>query len=216
MRRLLVVVGVVSAVGGVVLVARPELATFGRRSLLAVLGVLALVQAGRVAVGRRGVNPTGVETPDPETEQDLPVPGEDVDETLAAVKRRRPTPSRQAEMRRRKRRETLRERIETAAVETIVRQHGCTEQRARRALATGEWTDDPDAAAFFTGDLEGVDARGRLRRALVAEPPYSLRARHAAHAVAALADAERVEPLSPVGPGEDEETTAAPDGGREA
>jgi len=215
-RRLLAVVGVVSAVGGVVLVVRPDLATFGQRSLLAVLGVLALVQATRVALDRRGATLDAVETPDPETEQDLPAPGDDLDTTLAAVRRRAPTLSRQAELQRRQRRETVRERIETAAVETIVRQHGCTRERARRALETGEWTDDPDAAAFFTGELEGVGRRGRLRRALGSEPPYSRRARHAAGAVAELADAERVEPLSPVGPGPGEETTAAVETGETA
>ncbi len=216
MRRLLVVVGVVSAVAGMVLVVRSDLAAFGQRSLLAVLGVLALLQAGRVVIDRRGASRDRVETPDPETEQDLPTPGDDLDATLAAVRRRTPTVSRRAERSRRRRRETVRERIESAAVETIVRQHGCTRESARRALSTGEWTDDPDAAAFFTGDPEGVGRRGRLRRALAPEPPYSRRARHAADAVAALADAERVEPLSPVETGT--ETTArldetAADGG---
>lgn len=209
MRRLLVVVGVVSAVGGVVLVVRPELATFGQQSLLTILGVLALLQAGRVALDRRSATRDAVGTPDPETEQDLPAPGDDLETSLAAVRRRAPTLSRQAELQRRQRRETVRERIEAAAVETIVRQHGCTRERARQALSTGEWTEDPDAAAFFTGELEGVGRRGRLRRALGSEPPYSRRARHAARAVAALADAERVEPLSPMGPGPDEETTSA-------
>ncbi len=218
MRRLLVVVGVVSAVGGIVLVVRPELATFGQQSLLAILGVLALLQAGRVALGRRGATRDHTETPDPETEQDLPVPGDDLDATLSAVRRRTPTLSRQAELKRRKRRDTVRERIETAALDTIVRQHGCTRERARQALETGEWTDDPDAAAFFTGELDGVGRRGRLRRAFDSEPPYSRRARHAAQAVAALADAERVEPLEPVGPGDGtasaETRETATDGGR--
>lgn len=215
MRRLLVVVGVVSAVGGVVLVVRPELATFGQRSLLAVLGVLALLQAGRVAIDRRSATRDHVETPDPETEQDLPTPGDDLEASLAAVRRRAPTLSRHRELQRRQRRETVRERIETAAVETIVRQHGCTRERARQALSTGEWTDDPDAAAFFTGELEGVGRRGRLRRALASEPPYSRRARHAAGAVADLADADRVEPLSPVGPDDGAASAeTATDGGR--
>ncbi len=197
MRRLLVVVGVASAVGGVVLVARPGLATFGERSLLVGLGVLALVQGGRVALDRRGASQEVAETPDPETEQDLPVPGDDLDEALSAVRRRTATVSRGAKRSRRQRRATVRERIETAALDTIVRQYGCTRERARRALETGEWTDDPDAAAFFTGDLDGVGPRGRLRRMLASEPPFSRRARHAADAVARLADADRVEPLSP-------------------
>jgi len=198
-RRLLLVVGVLGAGGGVVLVVRPDLAGFGETSLLAVLGVLALVQVVRVAMGRKSHAPSLVETPDPETEQELSVPGEDLDEALAAIRRTPPRrATRRVEKRRSRRRESIRDRIEAAAVQTIVRQHGVSAERARRVLETGAWTDDPDAAAFFTGEIE-VGRAERLRRALSRTPPFRRRAERAAAAVADLAAAERVAGLEPVG-----------------
>lgn len=214
-RRLLAVVGVVGAVGGLVLVVRPDLATFGGETLLVVVGVLAVVQGVRVTMQRRRHAPRQATTPDPETLQDLPVPGDDLDETLATVRRRPPRSlGPRAAKSLRRRRERIRSRIEAAAVETVVRQHGCTRERARLALETGEWTDDPYAAAFFTGELTGVGRGEWLRRRLSSEPPFARRARRAAQAVADLAEAERVEPLAPVGPEADPDATAR-DGRRE-
>ena len=223
MRRLLLAVGVLSAGGGLVLAVRPELAGFGETSILTVLGVLALVQTVRVALGRKGHTPSVAETPDPETEQELPAPGEDLDGALAAVHRTPPgRATRRVEKRRARHRDAVRDRIESAAVETIVGQHGVSRERARRAIETGEWTDDPDAAAFLSDAVEVAVGRGeRLRRALSRTPPFRRRAERAAVAVADLADAERGPELTAVGPSAETAesrpstpTSTATDGGR--
>lgn len=205
-RRVLIVVGVVAATGGIALVLVPQLGLFGGRSILVVLAAVALVQGIRVVLDRRGHVPDVGETPDPETEQDLQAPGDELDEALARVGRRAPgSVGPRGARRAKRRRETVRERIESAAVQTIVRRHGCTHERARRAMETGEWTDDPDAAALFTGKAEGIGTTERIRRLFGTEPPFARRARRAAIAVGELAEAETVEELPPVDPSESEE-----------
>ncbi len=198
MRRLLMVVGVAAAIFGFVMLFVPELVVFGSRSVLAVLAAVSLLQAGRVVRDRLRTDHQFEETPDPETEQDLAVPGDDFDETLRELRERPPqaavavrsTASRRYRGRGTHQREAVTERLETAAVNALVRRHGWSRERAREAVGDGEWTDDPYAAAFFTGDLSGLSLRERLRRVLSSERSFQRQAKAAADAVARVADTD--------------------------
>lgn len=155
LRTLLAVFGVALALTGFTLVAVPGLASSITldEAVLVFVGLLGVVQGIRVAVGRSRLSYEQVETPDPEATQDLPTPGDEFDELLAEAGGDR----RQIETR-----ETVRERLERAAVETIVRTEGCTEAEARRQVESGEWTDDPYARAFFTGSVQGASLFDRI------------------------------------------------------
>lgn len=194
-RALAAVVGVLAVGVGVATMVHPGVASEFSvdRTMVFGVGVLALVQSYRVVRDRRNTPVSAAETPDPETEQDLPAPGEDFDELLSRVRwryagRRRRNPGERATRR-------VRNRLERAAVSTITRKWGCTPEQAREALREGAWTDDPVAAAYFTGELHGVGLGRRIRLALAAETREQRRAARAAEAIAALsaADPETVE-----------------------
>lgn len=201
-RKVLAGLGVFVAVAAFAMVIDPGLAaelSLTDRILLLVGAIIGL-QTLRVARGRTGTEIEIAETGDPETEQDLVVPGEDFDETVgelksishgAAAGRSRRTSHRDHVLRNR---DAVRERLEDAAVATIKNKWGVPEARAREALEDGSWTDDPHAAAFFTGELEGVGLRERVYNAVDADARFQRRAKHAAEAIADLseADADRI------------------------
>ncbi|RNJ25749.1 DUF7269 family protein [Halosegnis longus] len=141
MRRLLIVGVAVVAVGLVATVV-PGVADFvpagGLSSLvgfLAVLGVLGGVTR------RARANP---DTPDLPTLETVAVepPGDQFDEQVKTAATR--------ETRRAGKDETaVRTRLREAAVQMLVRE-GHSEAAANEQLRAGTWTDDPEAAAFFT------------------------------------------------------------------
>ncbi len=199
MRQLLVGLGVVTAGLGFAMLVDRGLASAFRTSqiFLVVLGGIAVVQTYRVIRGRRRTEIEITETDDPETEQDLPVPGEDFDGTVRNMRGLRRPDGRYREAGRNRyvrARDRINERLETAAVETIVRKSGCTEREAREALEAGTWTDDPVAAAYFTGKLEETSLRRRIGLALSSEARHQRRANRAARAIADLAERDDVRP----------------------
>ncbi|WP_435178956.1 DUF7269 family protein [Halorussus sp. AFM4] len=134
-----------------------------------------LVAASALASRERsGLRQT--ETPTPERPVTAPPAGDAVDEALASRTALLPVVGRE-------RREELRERLRTAAVETRVRRGECGPEEARRRLDEGSWTDDPEAAAFLAGRDPGTDAR---LEALLRLEPWSRRG--ARRAVRAIAD----------------------------
>ncbi|MFD1645685.1 DUF7269 family protein [Haloarchaeobius litoreus] len=155
LRTLLAVFGVALALTGFTLVAAPGLASTITldEAVLVFVGLLGVLQGVRVAIARSRTAYEQVETPDPEASQDLPTPGDEFDEMLATAG---------ADRREREMRESVRNRLERAAVATIVRTEGCTEAEAKRRLESGEWTDDPYARAFFTGSVEGASLFDRI------------------------------------------------------
>lgn len=155
LRTLLAGFGVALALTGFVLVAAPGLASSITldEAVLVVVGLLGVLQGVRVAIGRSRTKYEQVETPDPEASQDLPTPGDEFDEMLVTAGSDR----REIETR-----ETVRTRLERAAIATIVRTEGCTRAEAERQLESGEWTDDPYARAFFTGSVEGASLLDRF------------------------------------------------------
>jgi hypothetical protein len=198
-RQVLAAVGVAVAAVGFVGLAVPELAVFGSRSTLALVAALTLIQGVRVARERTRTTPELVETDDPETEQDLAAPGDEFDETLAELAERPPEAvlaargqaSRRYQGQQSRERELVTDRIEAAAIDALMRRHGWSRERAREAVLTGEWTDDPYAAALFTGEVSGVGLRGRISRALSGERSFQRRVKHAAEAVAEVAESDR-------------------------
>lgn len=79
-------------------------------------------------------------------------------------------------------RRRARDRLHEAAVRTEMRASNCTRETARERVATGEWTEDPAAAAFL-GD-EATPLRSRLAEALRGNATFRHRARRTADAVA--------------------------------
>lgn len=201
-RKALAAIGVVLAVGGFLMLLDRGLAAqlTTTQTVLIPIGVLAGIQAYRVIRGRMRTKVEVAETPDRETEQDLEVPGESFDERVAELGSTGSfaaggVPGRPAQRDHVIRnRDRLRNRLEEAAVATIAHKWGCSRERAREALREGTWTDDPHAAAYFTGEIEPVGIGRRVVLALSSEARYQRRARRAAEAIAELsaADADRV------------------------
>lgn len=144
--------------------------------LVAALGGVSLLLAAVVA--ERGDTVVQSEMPDPEDGVSVPTPGDGLTATLDGWRIAVPLLSRGT-------RASVRDRLRESAVEAVVRTEGCTEREARERVASGRWTDDPDAAAFL--------ARGRgpslgaYRRALAGgDPWFTHGARRTADAVVAL------------------------------
>jgi hypothetical protein len=201
-RKALAVLGIALAVGGFVMLFDRGLAArlSTTQTALIPIGALALLQAYRVVRGRMGTEIEIAETDDPETEQDLAVPGEDFDEWvdslassggLVGTGAMGAGAGRDHVIRNRNR---VRDRLEEAAVATISNKWGCSEERARQALHGGTWTDDPYAVAYFSGDPPEIGIRERVSYVFSGEGRYQRRANRAARAIAELstADAERL------------------------
>ena len=116
LRRFAGTVGVVAAAAGFVFLLAPSYAGYVDVSegFVILVGVVALLQGLRVVSRRRRSRVVEFETPDPETRQSLPTPGDDFDDDLA-VRRGRHWAAR---------RERVTERLEAAAVDAITYEIG--------------------------------------------------------------------------------------------
>lgn len=183
--RVALVGGVVAGVAGIALAAAPSLLALPvGEAAVGLLGVVALVYALMPLADRRGSERRQADAPTPEEVPTVDAPGDDVDRLLAVAGTTGPRTA--------DRRHRLRERLTRAAVRSIRRHEDCSVETARETLATGEWTDDPVAASYFTdgpvatpGDLPVAD-RVRLRLSKRARRTHA--ARRAADAVAAVGD----------------------------
>ncbi|WP_458206632.1 DUF7269 family protein [Haladaptatus sp. NG-SE-30] len=186
-RPILTVVGILAVGWGLAVVFAPELAAMVTTGAIFVklLGVLAFVQGLRVVQGRRRRDIVGAETGDPETNLTLPTPGDDFDERLRVVH----SGTRTARFQSRK---TLRELLERSVVEAIVEREGCSEDDARARLETGDWTDDPYAAAFLGGPTAPRRSwREWIRHSLSGETRFQRRVRRTAGAVVRYVEDDR-------------------------
>lgn len=159
-RSLLASLGVALAALGLLFVLVPDAAGALSLSRLGVLllGVLALVQAGRSLRTRWRTSIDGAEPPEPETRLETDRPGDDFDERVAAL-------AGQASRRwHGARYERVRQRLRAAAVDATAHRWRLTDDAAEARVAAGDWTDDP-AAAWFLGGPE------------VPSPPWSVQAR---------------------------------------
>ena len=80
------------------------------------------------------------------------------------------------------RRRRLRERLRTAAVETVRHADNCDRATATERVDAGEWTDD-DVAAAFLAEGRRVPLGARLQSVLRGRPPVGYPARRTAEAV---------------------------------
>ncbi|WP_267642766.1 DUF7269 family protein [Haloarchaeobius amylolyticus] len=181
LRTILSVLGVAIAGVAFALVLFPQVAagmSMGE-AILVVLGVLALVQGVRIGASRLRTRYVQAETPDPEQSQELPTPGDEFDDLLREAG---------GDRRRMDSREQVATRLERAAIATIARTQSCSLSEARRRVESGEWTDDPYAAAFFTGELEGGSFLSRVDLFGGTRSQYHRWAVHAATEIARMSE----------------------------
>ena len=178
--RPLAVVGVVAVAAGFLVVfdaglaAAFDLSTF----VVTLIGVVGVLQGIRYVNARRGRERASVTLGEPERREPATVPGADLDGEIrrAAGDRRR----------RHRTRERIRGRVRSVAVRTVARRHNRSHERAETLVETGEWTDDPTAAAFLSPSVT-YPLRDRLRGGLFGRPTYHV------GVLAALTEIERVE-----------------------
>ncbi|MFC4449115.1 DUF7269 family protein [Halorussus aquaticus] len=173
-----------------------------------VVGLLALVQAIRVARSRQATELEATETPDVETVETVPTPGDEFDRTVAEL---RSGPRRDLI----RERADLRETLETAAVTAVADRENCSREQARERLDAGTWTDDRHAASFLGGeDAPSPPVFDRVKLAVSTESPSQYRIRRTADAVARAAGVEPADGESS-GPPADGESDEAGAGGTE-
>lgn len=189
LRRLRVAVGFGAFAAGLVLVAGAGwlplsgLAGTVSRSVVVLLGVVAVLQALWAAFRARSVSPDVADPPDPEPVglDRPPVAGGEFD---AAVERLADPASPDADAR-----ERVRKDLRRTAVTLLAEREGVSREEAARLVTKGDWTDDPRAAAFLGGpDAATVPVAVRVREWLAPETPAGQRARRAADEVVALAE----------------------------
>ncbi|NHN57691.1 MULTISPECIES: hypothetical protein [Halorussus] len=196
---ILTVVGVVAVALGLLMAFVPGFAAAVGTGYAAVtaVGLLALVQGLRVARARQAAEVEAAETPDVETVESVPTPGEEFDRTVAEL---RSGPRRMLVRERSDLRDTLRE----AAVTAVADRDNCSPERARERIAAGTWTDDPHAAAFLGGDdAPSPPLLDRLRLAASTESRNQHRIRRTADAVARAAGVAPDDEASSDGPDDD-------------
>lgn len=177
MRRLAIGVGVAATVAGAVLLLTPASAPI-EPPVVPTLGLLALLGlgVGGLAGIDRARDPAATTAlPDPDGRPGVDAPGDRFDRALAEVSSQPDDPQREA----------IRDRLESTAVTVLVEVEEIDPAEARDRLASGDWTEDEVAAAFFAHEPAiSPSIRERLRRFLAGESTFARRARRAAIALA--------------------------------
>lgn len=149
---------------------------------------MALVAAALVAgligvvdlVGRSLVETPSHSLPEDARGPAVRTPGDALDRRLQAV-----SPADRATER------AIRERAEAVAVDVLVRRTGIDPGAARDRLRSGEWTDDPVAAALFAPEAEPASLGLRLRSLITGETAFRRRVRRATTELHRLAEDDR-------------------------
>jgi hypothetical protein len=181
---ILTTVGIVAVAVGLLMIFRPGFAAAIGTGYTAVtvVGLLALVQAIRVARARKSSELRATETPDVETVETMPTPGEEFDRTVAEIR----SGPRRVLIRERA---DLREVLEEAALTAVADRENCSRKRASEFIEAGTWTDDAHAGAFLGGaDAPSPPFLDRVRLAASTESPFQHRIRRTAEAVARAAE----------------------------
>jgi hypothetical protein len=181
-----IAVGVALVCWGLAVAVAPALA--GGMSLtpglLGVVAALALLGGAGAVRARLRIDERDTDLPTPESTHAHPTLGTEFDDDIAAL-----VPS--GRMQGVSERRAVRDRLDELAIAVLMRE-GDSEHVARERLAEGTWTDDPYAAAFFAeARASDVPLEERLRTAFSTEPSSRRRARHAADALADIANRER-------------------------
>ena len=180
-KRIAAGLGVILAVLGLVALAAPGLlgSLPTDRAMVLLLGVLLVLGGLRELQRRRTTDREYAETPDTEAVVELPTPGDEFDERFDRLSMTR---YRMTE------RERLREEVEDVAETTLVRRRGLSPEQARTAMYEGTWTDDPYAAAVFSGETPAVGRVDRVREYFNSRPSFVRRTGRVAAELAALVD----------------------------
>ena len=141
---------------------------------VAVAGIVLLLLAYRVLVGRYRRPRFLARTGDPERAAVSAQPGEDVSKTVSGFLHSEYVPTRRG--------------LRAVAVAVLVHYTGASEERARKMLTERSWSENPYALAYFTDDATaGLSLLTRLRDRLRPESDYRQQQRHAVDAVSAIA-----------------------------
>ncbi|WP_435346385.1 DUF7269 family protein [Haloarchaeobius sp. HRN-SO-5] len=111
----------------------------------------ALLLAALAMLSGRPGSQVEATTPDPERAVSLPVPGDEFDAAMSSRLALVPLVGSSD-------RGFVRQRLRRAAVFWVMRSDNCTRAEADQRVATGDWTDDRDAALFLADDV-GTGAR---------------------------------------------------------
>ncbi|WP_276300204.1 DUF308 domain-containing protein [Halorussus lipolyticus] len=183
---ILTTAGIVAVAVGLLFVFQPGLASAIGTGYAAVtmIGLLALIQGIRVVRSRQATDLRAAETPDVETVESMPTPGDEFDETVAELR----SGPRRVLIRERA---DLRDALEEAALTAVADRENCSRDEAADLLDAGTWTDDPHAATFLGGsDAPSPPLLDRMKIAASGESPFQFRIRRTADAVARAAGVE--------------------------
>ena len=183
MARPLVAVGVAAvAVGFVAAVDRGVAAALDpSATVVTLIGALGAVQGLRYANARRNRRREAAAPGAPERRAPASVPGADVDERVE----RATGPGFGGHRARRE----VRDRVRELAVATVARGRNVPIETAERLVETGDWTDDPTAAAFLAR-RSSYPVRVRVRATLSGRSRYEFGLRAAVGALDRPADGE--------------------------
>lgn len=142
--RILAIIGIGTVLAGFVILFERGLAglfDFGY-TFVTLVGMLAVVQGLRYALGRRKTERVTLDLGEPERRYVVDVPGDDLDDRIRRSGGRTRGAARA--------RERIRTRLRDVAAAELVATRNYTESEAEDAIAAGTWTDDPAAAAFLS------------------------------------------------------------------
>ena len=148
---------------------------------LTLVGLGFALQTVRVVNGRRATPYEQADTADPEIAQELQTPGDEFDDLLEEAAALRYSAHQ---------RDAVRERLRAAAVATIVRTEGRSREQATQRLEDGSWTDDPYAAAFFTGEIGDTSLVQRVSLFDRSRSQFERWSLHAAREIVTLSEGE--------------------------
>lgn len=187
LRDVVAVVGVGAAIVG--LVSAFTSASFGFNltyTFVTLVGLLAILQGVRYGLARRQLEFPEAETDDPEKRHEVPVPGDDFDDELAAASG--------WSMRSVSHRQDLEARLRAAAVESLVAYEGYHREEATASVEAGRWTGDAVAAAFLadaSADLPKRSLSSRFRSLFRRQSYFGYRVSRAVSAIAAVQEGTR-------------------------
>ncbi|MFD1586109.1 hypothetical protein ACFR9U_03880 [Halorientalis brevis] len=179
MGRVLLAVGI-SMIGAGLLLTVTPLSVAGSGWTLFVLAAVAVVALGAgVLTGlERSVTSTASgRLPTPDGRPGVRTPGDGFDHQLANL-----SAGDGAD------RDALHARLEAVALGVLVERRDWSRDTARARLKEGEWTDDPQATAFFRRDPASL--RDRVRTVLTGEPTAARRARRVVDELAVIREDE--------------------------
>lgn len=173
-RSLFVIAGAVATTFGIAAAFIPGLIDLSNPTTLfvTVLGVVAFVQAVSAAFDRLNSHDEAATTHTVERRDPATIPGTDFDEGFGSL-------GAMGRMRGARRRDVVRDRLESATVAVLTRYGGLSEPEARDQMRAGTWTDDPHAAAFFAEEAGDIGFFGGFfSSSFGTESAFQRRARH--------------------------------------